>query len=71
MSKEIRVQAKRVSSEVGYNNSVSVEIEIDPYYFDEVLEDFTADEINNNIGDSKREELYELLRMDFEDVIGD
>ena len=71
MSKEIRVQAKRVSSEVGYNNSVSVEIEIDPYYFDEVLEDFTADEINNNIGDSKREELYELLRMDFEDAIGD
>ena len=56
MSKEIRVQAKRVTTEKDYNNTISVEVEIDPYYYDEVLEDFSAEEINNNIGDHKRED---------------
>ena len=71
MSKEIRVQAKRVTTEKGYNNELSVELEVDAYHYDDILEDFTADEINNNIGDTKREELYELLKEDFEPTTED
>jgi hypothetical protein len=64
--KNIRFEAKNLSIGSYFNNSVSVDAEVDSYYYDDILRDFTADEIANNIPNDIKEELLERLKDELE-----